>query len=121
MAELEKLAQAKGLGILEDARFEEAHVALAPGDVVVLYTDGISEATNRDGELYGEERLYALLDALPRGLPARAVTERMLDAVRGFLDQVEAQDDITIVVLRVLEPVPSPRDEAARPEAVAAR
>lgn len=109
------------LGILEDARFEEAHVALAPGDVVVLYTDGISEATNRDGELYGEERLYALLDALPRGLPARAVTERMLDAVRGFLDQVEAQDDITIVVLRVLEPVPSPRDEAARPEAVAAR
>jgi sigma-B regulation protein RsbU (phosphoserine phosphatase) len=106
------------LGILEGVDFEEAHVALAPGDVIVLYTDGVSEAANAAGELFGEERLYALLDRMPQGLPAREIAERLLADVRGFLDGTDPQDDITLVVLRVTEPAGV--EEARAPEPVAA-
>jgi serine phosphatase RsbU (regulator of sigma subunit) len=91
------------VGILESAAFEEAEIALQPGDRVVFYTDGISEAANARGELFGEERLCSLVAGLPSDLPARETTERILEGVRGFLDGVEAGDDMTLMVLRVLE------------------
>ncbi|MGH7741243.1 MAG: PP2C family protein-serine/threonine phosphatase, partial [Candidatus Eiseniibacteriota bacterium] len=93
------------LGIMEGVRFEEGHTALAPGDRVVLYTDGISEATNADNEQFGEERLLSLLQSLPRQMPARRVAECILEALREFLGPVEPQDDMTLLVLRALEPV----------------
>uniref|UniRef100_A0A832I116 PPM-type phosphatase domain-containing protein n=1 Tax=Eiseniibacteriota bacterium TaxID=2212470 RepID=A0A832I116_UNCEI len=95
------------LGILEDMRFEEGQVDLAPGDRVVLYTDGISEATNADGEQFGEARLCAYVSSLPLDLPARDVAERVIAHLREFLDGVEAQDDITLLVLRVVQPSPA--------------
>ena len=106
------------LGILEGVDFEEAEVQLVPGDVMVLYTDGVSEAANAAGELYGEDRLYALLERMPHGLCAREIAERLLDEVRAFLDGVDPQDDITLVVLRVTEPAGVA--DAAEPEPVAA-
>jgi sigma-B regulation protein RsbU (phosphoserine phosphatase) len=106
------------LGILEGVDFEEAQVPLVPGDVMVLYTDGVSEATNTEGELFGEERLYALLDRTPAGLSACGIAEFLLGAVRDFLAGVDAQDDITLVVLRVTEPAGVP--EVRAPEPVAA-
>ena len=93
------------LGIQERVEFEEERVSLLPGDLVVLYTDGISEAADATGEQFGEERLYEALSAMPRALPAREVTERVLATLREFLDGTEAQDDITLMVLKVLEPV----------------
>jgi sigma-B regulation protein RsbU (phosphoserine phosphatase) len=92
------------LGFQERVEFEEERVGLLPGDLVVLYTDGISEAADASGEQFGEERLYATLSAMPRTLPAREVTERVLATLREFLDGTEAQDDITLLVLKVLEP-----------------
>jgi sigma-B regulation protein RsbU (phosphoserine phosphatase) len=92
------------LGFQERVEFEEENVSLLSGDLVVLYTDGISEAADATGEQFGEERLYAALSALPRTLPAREVTERVLATLREFLDGTEAQDDITLLVLKVLEP-----------------
>jgi sigma-B regulation protein RsbU (phosphoserine phosphatase) len=86
-------------------------VSLLPGDLVVLYTDGINEAADATGEQFGEERLYAALSAMPRTLPAREVTERVLATLREFLDGTEAQDDITLLVLKVLEPA-APRTGA---------
>ena len=93
------------LGIQERVEFEEERVSLLPGDLVVLYTDGISEAADAAGEQFGEERLYEALSAMPRALPAREVAERLLGTLREFLDGTEAQDDITLMVLKVLEPV----------------
>jgi Stage II sporulation protein E (SpoIIE) len=90
------------VGFLEGVPYEEGSVQLAPGDRVVFYTDGISEAENATGEMYGEERLYALIESLPRELAARDVIERVLHGVRDFLDGVEPADDMTIMVLRVL-------------------
>ena len=92
------------LGIQERVEFEEERVSLLPGDLVVLYTDGISEAADATGEQFGEERLYETLSAMPSALPAREVTERVLATLREFLDGTEAQDDITLMVLKVLEP-----------------
>jgi phosphoserine phosphatase RsbU/P len=101
------------LGIQDGARYEEECVGLATGDLVVLYTDGISEASSRSGELYGEERLCELVRSLPLELSAREVTERILEALRGFLDGEEPRDDMTLMVLRVLEPEPAPRGDGA--------
>jgi sigma-B regulation protein RsbU (phosphoserine phosphatase) len=107
------------LGILEDVDYEEDHVALKPGDRVVLYTDGISEAANGAGEQFGEQRLCEVVHALPRDLSARELAERLLVALREFLGDVEPQDDMTLLVVRVLEPAAVPADGAAVPEAVA--
>jgi len=92
------------LGIQEGVEFEEERVSLLPGDLVVLYTDGITEAADAGGEQFGEDRLYAALSAMPRTLPAHDVAEHLLATLRGFLDGTEAQDDITLMVLKVLEP-----------------
>jgi len=91
------------VGILEDATYEEGTVDLAAGDRVVLFTDGIVEAMNRAGEFYGEERLEQLVRALPEALAAETVIERILEGLRAFLDGEEAGDDMTLMVLRVLE------------------
>ncbi|MEO5616472.1 MAG: PP2C family protein-serine/threonine phosphatase [Candidatus Eisenbacteria bacterium] len=92
------------VGILEDAQFEEETVTLRPGDRLVFYTDGVSEAANPAGELYGEDRLYDLITSMPRELSAREVTDRIVDSVNQYLAGAEAGDDITLMVLRVREP-----------------
>jgi len=73
----------------------------------VLYTDGITEAESPTRELYGEERLYELLQALPGDLTAREITERILAGVREHIAGGEPRDDMTLMVLRVLEPEPA--------------
>lgn len=92
------------VGMMEGPEFEEETLTLAPGDRIVFYTDGVSEAEREGGEMFGEERLYALLDAAPRDLSAERVVEHVLGGVRGWLDGVEPGDDITVMALRVLEP-----------------
>jgi len=108
------------LGILEPLALEEASVHLGPGDLVVLYTDGISEAATLDNEQFGEERLNEAIAALPPGIGARAAAEALLARLREFLGDVEPQDDITLLVLRVLEPVAVPERAVRTPEAVEA-
>ncbi len=107
------------LGIVDGGTYEEERLSLHAGDLVVLYTDGISEATNRDSELYGDARLYDLVEGLPHDLSAREVTDRILVALREFQDGEEARDDMTLMVLRVLEPdrVPSGADRDGSVEA----
>jgi serine phosphatase RsbU (regulator of sigma subunit) len=98
------------IGILERAEFEEGAMDLRPGDRVLLYTDGISEAALESGEMFGEDRIHAAIESLPASLTAREIIEGLLERVRGFLDGVEAGDDMTVMVLRVLEDAaPPPR------------
>jgi len=101
------------LGVVEAPDYEEDVVTLEEGDRVVLYTDGITEATNREGELFGEERLCALLRSVPRDASACAVTEMILERLRGFLDGVEPSDDMTLMVVRVTERAPARIDRGA--------
>jgi serine phosphatase RsbU (regulator of sigma subunit) len=89
------------LGIVEDVPLEHATVTLESGDVLVLYTDGISEATNADGELFGESRVAEFVQSLGRPPVAREIGEKLLAEVERHLGGVEAQDDRTLVVLCV--------------------
>jgi serine phosphatase RsbU (regulator of sigma subunit) len=87
------------LGILEDEQWQQETVRFQPGDVCLLYTDGITEAENRQGEFYGVERLAS---ALRRGAgrPARAIREALLDDVNRFVGSSAPGDDITLLVLK---------------------
>jgi len=100
------------LGVVDGAAYEEDGLSLRTGDLLVLYTDGISEAMNPKGEMYGDDRVYALVRDLPHGLSAREVTDRVLEALREFLDGEEPRDDMTLMVVRVLERGPAPRVES---------
>jgi sigma-B regulation protein RsbU (phosphoserine phosphatase) len=86
------------LGLFEDWHCDVAEVKLAPGDTLVLYTDGASEAARADGEEFGESRLVDTVQAHCRLSPA-ALLEAIVEAVREF-SPGEQQDDITLVVAR---------------------
>lgn len=109
------------LGIQDDVEFDEEQIGLVPGDLVVLYTDGITEAADATGFQFGEERLYEAVSALPRALSARDAAERLLGTLHDFLDGTEPQDDLTLVVLKVFEIAPVEGESRETPEAVAAR
>ena len=105
----ERIALERGgtvIGILEGAAFDEGVLDLLPGDRVLLYTDGISEAQNAAGEMFGEDRIHACIEALPAHLSAREVVEALLASVKTFLDGVEPGDDMTVMVLRVRDDLP---------------
>ena len=92
------------MGIAEDADYESADAALMPGDVLVLFTDGMLEALNYDGQAYGRERLHAsikLHGALPPDLPVDMISKQLLWDVRRFVGLAPVTDDITLVVVRV--------------------
>lgn len=75
-------------------------LSLAPGETLVLYTDGIPEAENVAGEAYGFERLEAVLAALPDDCDAAMATAAVMDDVARFAVGAEPSDDITVLVLR---------------------
>jgi serine phosphatase RsbU (regulator of sigma subunit) len=85
------------LGITPDSEYAPATLSLAPQSALLLYTDGITEAQGPTGEMFGEERLAAVLADAARGPDAvRAAVLEALDAHRG---PVDLADDITLVVL----------------------
>jgi serine phosphatase RsbU (regulator of sigma subunit) len=81
---------------------EEATVPLGPGDIFVLYTDGITEAMNPDGDYFGEQRLGDLVQAHAH-LPFEELRERILREVGGFVGASPQQDDMTMLLLKVEE------------------
>jgi sigma-B regulation protein RsbU (phosphoserine phosphatase) len=87
------------VGAFKQATFEEETVQLDPGDVLVVFSDGITEALNTDGEEFGEERLLSCVKANPELTPT-ALLERLLDAVHQFTTGAVQNDDLTLLVLR---------------------
>ncbi|HEU5150998.1 MAG TPA: SpoIIE family protein phosphatase [Iamia sp.] len=88
------------LGVLPSPPLQEVELALEPGDSLVLYTDGVTEA--RDGpEQFGEGRLIASLEGAAGLTSAADVTGRVLKAVDDFRDPESAADDIAVVAIRV--------------------
>lgn len=86
------------LGILPDAAWGEATVRLGAGDVLLLYTDGIVDAENAAGELYGLDRLEALLRRYGRR-PPEEIRRLLLQDVQRFAGDVAQTDDITLLIL----------------------
>jgi len=84
--------------LFADSAIESAEVELGTGDAIVLYTDGVTEATNAEGEQFGEERLTRLVvRQLERD--AAGIQNAILEALGAWTDG-EAQDDITLLVVK---------------------
>jgi serine phosphatase RsbU (regulator of sigma subunit) len=88
------------LGILEDAKYQETRLQLAPGDRVVFYTDGIVEAMNKQEEMFGFERLMEVVQGA-RSLSADLLLKEIIARVNEFADGVVQHDDLTVIVVSV--------------------
>lgn len=87
------------LGIRPDAQYDSATATMRPGDLVVLFTDGVTEAINDREEEYGEERLLSFLQTSSAG-PAGEVLRGLMQQVEAFVGGAAQHDDMTCVVLR---------------------
>ena len=87
------------VGVFDHATFEEETLQLDPGDTLILFSDGVTEAANSDGEEFGDDKLMACVQA-NRGQSAAGLLERILAAVHEFSAGVPQRDDLTVLVLR---------------------
>lgn len=86
------------LGVDDESEYAEISAVIRPGDTVVLYTDGVIEASRPDGQIYGYDRLAEMLRANAR-LKPRALLAALLHELRAWSDSQQA-DDITVVIIR---------------------
>jgi serine phosphatase RsbU (regulator of sigma subunit) len=89
------------LGLMPNAHYESGQIALAPGDLLVIFTDGLVEAENSDEHEYGEPRMFATL-AMCRGASAPEVLRNLMKSADQFTGAAPQHDDITCLVMRVL-------------------
>ena len=97
----EELAATGGvsLGVMPGLGYRQETVTLAPGDTMILYTDGVSEAMNAEGEEFGVERLQQVFAGKAPG-DARETNEAVMAAVSEFAGDTPQSDDVTCLVLR---------------------
>jgi sigma-B regulation protein RsbU (phosphoserine phosphatase) len=89
------------VGMFPDATFQERRVKLPAGSSIVIYTDGVSDALNSEGEEFGEERIMRCLASLPRPIDAEGICQHLAGEVADWGDGVLRSDDTTILVLSV--------------------
>ncbi len=97
----ELFAEGPVAGVVADARFEESRHDLRPGDCLLLYTDGLTEAA-RDGEFFGLERVRRAVERGAAARSAEAVVEAVFGEVEAFCGGASA-DDVTVAVARALD------------------
>ena len=99
---VERLQAADGppLCVLEDFDYPVQRYQLAPGDCLFLSTDGITEAMNEAGDLYGNERLDALLASVAPGAAPTLIVSVVREDVRAHVGAAQPSDDLTLLVLR---------------------
>lgn len=88
------------LGIIKECHYQETHVSLKHGDILVFYTDGMVEAVNDKGELYGFERFLTSIEE-GRNLGAEEILEKLINDIMLYVGNVEQHDDLTAVVVKV--------------------
>jgi len=98
------------VGLLRNSPYRQGSFALRHGDLLVCFTDGVSEAMDPQDQEWGEERMLAAVEACD-GLVAAEVVTRVIDAADRFTAGAPQHDDMTLVVLRFLEPGAAPPSE----------
>lgn len=86
------------LGVMEDATWGQKVVKFSPGDVLLLYTDGVTDAQDARGNYYGEKRLQEVVRS-KRDCSANAILDEVLTDLQRFTGGMPQQDDITLVVI----------------------
>jgi sigma-B regulation protein RsbU (phosphoserine phosphatase) len=87
------------LGIQEEATYQQGSVQLNPGDFLVMYTDGVTEAMDAGDELFGMERLQRVL-LVNQDKPAAEIASALESALDQFTGSLPPHDDITIVIVK---------------------
>ena len=88
-------------GIYDNVEYDEWSMILNPGDILVFHSDGLSEAFDADGNLFGVRRLRTILET-HASMTAGEIADEMLAAVEKFTQGAEVTDDRTLVVMKVL-------------------
>jgi hypothetical protein len=87
------------LGMVPGAAYREQHQEVRPGEMLIAYSDGLTEALNAAGEFYGEERLHAVFTGVST-LSARDAGARILESVDAFIGTTRPYDDLSLIVLK---------------------
>jgi sigma-B regulation protein RsbU (phosphoserine phosphatase) len=90
---------AVAIGVLPEAVFTEQRIELHRGEVLLVYSDGVTEAVNETGDFFGDQRLLAFLPALA-GFSAPQIGEQILAEVDRFVGEARAHDDLSLIVLK---------------------
>jgi sigma-B regulation protein RsbU (phosphoserine phosphatase) len=86
------------IGIDPNKNYTQAEIKLNPGDKIVLYTDGIVECRNPEGEMFGKNRFYQSLEE-HRGKPAQQMADTVYEGAKRFMDGSSPDDDVSIMVV----------------------
>jgi serine phosphatase RsbU (regulator of sigma subunit) len=90
------------LGVVAGAPYQQGQVNIRPGDLLVVFSDGVIEATNSKGEQFDDERLEAVVKENVERTPVE-IRAAILKSVHEFLGELSAQDDLTLIVARFIE------------------
>lgn len=99
----EQLAEFAGppAGLVDGIDYPVGNVRLGPGDRLCVFTDGVTEAMNEEGELFGIERLVEAVSRIPDAADSPAAVEHVVAEVRAFAGNAEQSDDLTLMVLTI--------------------
>jgi serine phosphatase RsbU (regulator of sigma subunit) len=100
------------LGLRANARFNADKIALEPGDRLLLFTDGFADATNVDGEKFGESRFHAMVAGLIT-TPSTQLLGRLFQSVESYTGEAPQFDDLTAVLITLLARKPAELADAA--------
>ncbi|MBW2408438.1 MAG: PP2C family protein-serine/threonine phosphatase [Deltaproteobacteria bacterium] len=89
------------LGVMEDSQYTEAQHEITSGQILVMATDGVWEARNSEGEMYGKDRLHQVIRENTSAAAAEIQTA-VFESVRRFRSNVPLEDDMTLVVVKVI-------------------
>ena len=87
------------IGLLDDPDYVQQEVPLSAGDLLVIYSDGVTEAMDPDGELFTEERLYEVIKQHHLS-SAEELVQAIVEAVRTFAGTAPQSDDLTLIVVK---------------------
>ena len=94
------------LGIQHEATYKEQQIRVKQGELVLAYSDGLTEARNEDGKFYGEQSLFELLPKL-HGLSTEALGQRLLQEVERFTGEARPNDDLSLMLLKYVSHKPN--------------
>ena len=91
----------EALGIFEDSEYTENSVDIRPGQIIIIGTDGIRESMNTDGAMFGSGRLEEVVRKYAIS-SAESIAAKVFDAVAEFRHPLDPEDDITLVIVKIL-------------------
>ena len=105
------------IGGMDGLRYKDYELQLEPGAKLFVYTDGVPEATNREGEMFGTDRMIDVLNKKPEAPPEKLL-KNVRKTVDGFVKDAEQFDDLTMLCMEYLGPKaaeePAPKETSAK-------